>query len=74
MAAPRADLGLSLLVITTLFAVIFKILPDAVIDWNDVWVGALMTAVLFIAGRYAIAFYLTTRHPRQCTARRGRSC
>jgi len=51
-----AELVLSLVVISALFAVIFKVLPDAVIEWGDVWVGAVITAVLFIAGRYVIAF------------------
>lgn len=46
------------LVITTLFGVIFKVLPDAVIRWRDVGVGALATAVLFLLGKMAISFYL----------------
>lgn len=54
---------LSVVAITALFAVIFKVLPDAVIDWGDVWVGASVTALLFIAGRYVIAFYLTYTAP-----------
>jgi membrane protein len=58
-----AELILSLVVITTLFAVIFKVLPDVVVDWQDVWVGAAITAVLFIAGRYGIAFYLAYTAP-----------
>jgi membrane protein len=58
-----ADLVLSLVVITALFAVIFKVLPDAVVDWPDVWVGAAITAVLFVAGRFLIAFYLAQTAP-----------
>jgi membrane protein len=58
-----AELALSLLVITTLFAVIFKVLPDAVIDWRDVWTGAAITAVLFVIGRYVIAWYLAYTAP-----------
>lgn len=58
-----AELLLSLVVITVLFAVIFKVLPDAVIEWRDVWSGAAITAVLFIIGRYVIAFYLTYTAP-----------
>jgi membrane protein len=58
-----AELLLSLVVITALFAVIFKVLPDVVVDWHDVWVGAAITAVLFIAGRYGIAFYLAYTAP-----------
>jgi membrane protein len=57
------ELLISLVVITTLFAVIFKVLPDVIIDWQDVWVGAALTAALFIIGRYVIAFYLTYTAP-----------
>lgn len=53
-----AELVLSLAVFTVLFAVIFKVLPDAIIDWKDVWVGAAVTAVLFVVGRSLIAMYL----------------
>jgi membrane protein len=52
---------LSLGVITLLFAMIFKILPDAKVQWNHVWVGALMTAVLFTAGKFLLALYLGRR-------------
>lgn len=57
------ELVLSLAVITVLFAVIFKVLPDAVIDWDDVWFGGAVTALLFVVGRYLIAFYLTYTAP-----------
>jgi porin len=52
------DLLVSGLVITTLFAMIFKILPDIKIAWNDVWPGAVLTAILFTAGKFAIGFYI----------------
>jgi membrane protein len=45
-------------VITTLFAIIFKILPDAKIRWKDTYVGATFTAVLFLIGKFVISFYL----------------
>jgi len=45
-------------VITLLFAMMFKWLPDAKIAWNDVWFGALVTAVLFTAGKHLIGEYL----------------
>jgi membrane protein len=48
----------SLVVVTLLFALIFKILPDAPVRWRDVWVGALTTSVLFSIGRTLIALYL----------------
>jgi len=46
------------IVITTLFAVIFKILPDARIRWKDTFVGATFTAVLFLVGKSLIGLYL----------------
>ncbi len=49
---------LNLLVITMLFAMIFKYLPDAKIAWSDVWIGAGLTTLLFIAGKWALALYL----------------
>lgn len=49
---------LSLGVVTLLFATIFKVLPDVKLRWRDVWVGALVTSVLFSLGRYGIATYL----------------
>ena len=49
---------ISLGVITLLFAMIFKILPDVQIAWRDVWVGAGITAVLFTAGKFLLGLYL----------------
>ena len=54
------NLAITLLVITTLFAVIFKVLPDARIRWKDVIVGSITTALLFMLGKFAIGFYLGT--------------
>lgn len=45
-------------IITTLFGVIFKVLPDAIIKWKDVVVGSMVTAVLFMLGKFAITFYI----------------
>jgi len=45
-------------VITSLFAIIFRVLPDAKIRWRDAFVGAMFTAVLFLLGKFAIGFYL----------------
>ena len=45
-------------IITTLFAIIFKILPDARIRWKDCYVGAIFTAVLFLIGKFLIGLYL----------------
>ncbi|WP_372626074.1 YihY/virulence factor BrkB family protein [Arsukibacterium sp.] len=52
------ELILSLLVITLLFAAMFKILPDVLLSWRDVLLGALITAVLFTVGRSLISIYL----------------
>jgi membrane protein len=45
-------------VIACLFAVIYKVLPDAQLSWRDVWIGAAFTAGLFSLGKYAIGLYL----------------
>ncbi len=45
-------------VTTLLFAMIFKVLPDVDIAWSDVWVGALVTALLFTLGKFLIGLYL----------------
>ncbi len=42
-----------------IFAVIFKVLPDAEIKWKDVWIGALATTLLFLLGKFAISFYIS---------------
>ena len=53
-----ADLVVSFGVITLLFAMMFKLLPDAKIAWPDVWVGAALTSLLFTTGKFAIGLYL----------------
>lgn len=45
-------------VITLLFAMIFKVLPDARIAWRDVWMGAMLTALLFNLGKFLFGLYL----------------
>src|SRR5439155_7809133 len=45
-------------VVVLLFAMIVKFLPDAQIQWRDVWIGAVMTAVLFGVGKWALGLYL----------------
>ncbi|BCB07986.1 MULTISPECIES: YihY/virulence factor BrkB family protein [Halomonadaceae] len=49
---------ISLAMVTLLFATIFKVLPDVVLRWQDVLIGAVVTAVLFTIGRSVIAIYL----------------
>ena len=48
----------SFAIITALFALIFKILPDAIVRWRDVWLGAAVTALLFTVGKFLIGLYL----------------
>ncbi|MFC4263008.1 YihY/virulence factor BrkB family protein [Ferruginibacter yonginensis] len=52
------DSGVSLIITTFLFGAIFKILPDAKIKWKDVGIGALITAGLFLLGKFGIGYYL----------------
>jgi len=47
-----------LAVITGLFAVIYKVLPDAIISWKDALIGSAFTALLFLLGKFLIGFYL----------------
>lgn len=48
-----------LTVITSLFAVIYKILPDAIISWKDAWIGSIFTAALFLLGKFLIGYYMS---------------
>ena len=52
------DLALTLGVTTLIFAVIFKVLPDAKIKWKDVIAGAFATSILFMLGKFGISFYI----------------
>ena len=47
-----------LAVVLLLFAIIFKFLPDAKIQWRDVWIGAAITAIFFAIGKWALGLYL----------------
>jgi len=49
---------LSLALVTLIFALLFKVLPDAKIKWRDVWVGAAVTTGFFALGKFLIGFYL----------------
>jgi membrane protein len=57
------NLLLSLCVFTLLFAAMFKVLPDAEIAWRDVWVGAAVTTVLLVLGKFLIGLYLGRSEP-----------
>lgn len=50
-------------VISVLFALIYKYLPDATIRWKDVWVGAIVTSLLFTLGKFLISFYISKSDP-----------
>jgi membrane protein len=57
------DVLVSLAVVTVLFALIFKYLPDAYIGWRSVWVGALITAILFAIGKEILSLYFGFSSP-----------
>jgi membrane protein len=48
----------SIAVITTLFALMYKLLPSVTIGWPDVWIGAFVTALLFSIGKYLVGLYI----------------
>jgi membrane protein len=56
------NLIITFITISSLFAIIFKVLPDARIQWRDVWIGAFTTAFLFMLGKFGISFYLGRTH------------
>ena len=56
------NLIISFIVITSLFAVIFKVLPDAKTKWKDILPGALASGILFMIGKFAISFYIGKSH------------
>jgi membrane protein len=53
-----SEAGLSLLLVTAVFALIYKTMPRASIRWRDVWVGAAVTALLFVVGKFLIGEYI----------------
>ena len=57
------DFVLSLGVTTLLFALVYRFLPDAIIRWRDVGVGSFITALLFVIGKFLIAFYIAKADP-----------
>jgi membrane protein len=63
--------GVSFVVITLLFAAMFRVIPDAVIAWRDVWAGAVATALLFVAGKFAIGYYLGRSDPGEAFGAAG---
>jgi membrane protein len=65
------DFAGSLLVISLLFGAIFKVLPDAEIAWSDVKVGAIATALLFVAGKFLLGLYLGRSNPGEAFGAAG---
>jgi membrane protein len=57
------NFSLSLAVISFLFALMFKVLPDAEIKWKQVWLGSLITGILFTIGKTALAYYFGKANP-----------
>ena len=57
------DAVVSIGMVTVLFAMMFRILPDAKIKWRSVWIGAFITAVLFAIGKYALGLYFGKADP-----------
>jgi membrane protein len=47
-------------IVTLVFALVFKLLPDARIRWKDVWVGSIVTTILFVIGKNLIGIYLSS--------------
>jgi len=58
-----ANMAITFVVISFLFGVIFKFLPDAKIQWKDVRMGSFTTAILFMLGKFAIGYYLGKSNP-----------
>jgi membrane protein len=57
------DILVSVGIITLLFAAMYKFLPDAKIQWKDVWIGAFVTALLFVLAKYALGLYFGNTDP-----------
>ena len=60
LVAHVLDLVVSFTVCERTFAMIYKLLPDVQIHWQDVWIGAAITSILFTIGKFLIGLYLGT--------------
>lgn len=60
LLASALNIGLSYVMVTIMFAMIYKIMPRVRIAWRDVWTGAAITSLLFTVGKYAIGLYIGT--------------
>ena len=57
------DITISLAVVTLLFAAMFKFLPDAKVKWRSVWVGAVLTSLLFVVAKFLLGLYFGKSEP-----------
>lgn len=57
------DISSSIAIITLMFALMFKFLPDAKIKWRAIWFGAFITAVLFVIGKFLLGLYFGEANP-----------
>jgi membrane protein len=65
------DTLITFVVISGLFAAMFKVLPDAKIAWKDVWVGGIVTGALFTIGKFALGMYLGRSNPGEAFGAAG---
>jgi membrane protein len=56
------NVSITFIVTVSIFAVIFKVLPDAKIKWEDVFAGAIATTLFFMLGKFGISFYISKAH------------
>lgn len=61
--AMALSIAINFFIVTLVFAIIFKVLPDVEIKWRTVWVGAGVTALLFLLGKYALNIYFSKADP-----------
>jgi membrane protein len=54
---------ISLAILSVLFALMLKVFPDAKIKWKDVWIGSVLTALLFVLGKFALSLYFGKANP-----------
>lgn len=57
------NIGISFLLITFVIGMIYKFIPEVKVSWNDVWIGALVTAALFMGGNWLIGLYMRNLTP-----------
>lgn len=65
------NFSISFLIVTLVFAFMFKVLPDVEISWKSVWIGAFLTAVLFTIGKFLLSFYFSEFKPESAFGQAG---